>query len=194
MEPSKHRSGIILAGGKSSRMGTTKGLLDLQGKTFIAHCLQALQPLVEDLYIVSDDPIYDPYPATRIEDIWKDCGPLGGLYSGLSETKSEYNIVLSCDVPFVNSTVLNLLVNAIDKDFDVVQLQSEGRSHPLIGIYHKNCSTHFKEVLESGERRLIVALESLRVKTIPLDTQLAPLVRNINTQTEYQIIKNEFEH
>lgn len=194
MEPTKHRSGIILAGGKSSRMGTTKGLLDLRGKPFIAHSLQALQPWARDLYIVSDDPVYDTYPVTRIEDIWKDCGPLGGLYSGLSETKSPYNIVLSCDVPFVNGTVLNLLVNGIDTDFDVVQLESEGRSHPLIAIYHKDCSSHFKEVLERGERRLRVALESLRVKTIPLDTQLAPLVRNINTQTEYQIIKNEFEH
>jgi molybdenum cofactor guanylyltransferase len=194
MKYTTHINGIILAGGKSSRMGTNKSLLNLSGKPFIVHCIEALQPLVKELYIVSDDPVYDPFPGTRVNDIWKDCGPLGGLFAGLSETKTDYNIVLSCDVPFITSNVLNMLVKAMDAEFDVIQAECEGRSHPLIAIYHKDCAGHFKEVLTSGERRLRVALEMLRVKTITLDPELAPFVRNINTQTEYHTIKHEIEY
>jgi molybdopterin-guanine dinucleotide biosynthesis protein A len=189
-----HRNGIILAGGRSSRMGSTKGLLDLKGEPFISHCIQALQPWVRNLLIISDDPVYDQFPGTRINDIIKDSGPLGGLYAGLSETDATYNIVLSCDVPFINSTVLSILVNAIEKDFDVIQVQCEERSHPLIAVYQKACATHFKEALLSGERRLRVALESLRVKTIILNPDLAPYLRNINTRNEYKTLTNEIEH
>ncbi len=175
-------------------MGTTKGLLDLNGKPFISHCIAALQPLVKDLYIVSDDPVYDRFHCTRVKDIFKDAGPVGGLYAGLSASNSAYNIVLSCDVPFINSAILTNLVRAIHENFDVIQVQCEGRTHPLIAIYQKNCAPHFQKALLSGERRLRIALEGLRLKTIVLDPDWAPLVRNINTQNDYDTIKNEIEH
>lgn len=194
MKQAAHINGIILAGGKSSRMGTPKGLLELHGKPFISHAIEALRPLVNNLYIVSDDPVYDRFQCTRVNDIFKEAGPLGGLYSGLTASNTSYNLVLSCDVPLIKSAVLNMLVSAIHQDFEVIQLQCDGRTHPLIAVYQKDCSSCLKDLLTTGVRRMSEALEKLRVKTIILDPEWAPLVQNINTQTQYHTLKNELEH
>ena len=76
-------TGIILAGGKSSRMGQDKGLLMLNGRTFMSHIIEALEPVVSDIIIVSNNSDYDIYKLKRVADILKDSGPLAGLYTGL---------------------------------------------------------------------------------------------------------------
>lgn len=194
MKDSVNINGIILAGGKSSRMGSPKGLLNLNGRPFISHITTAMQALVKELFIVSDDETYDHFEGIRVADIYKDAGPMGGIYSGLMRSPSFYNLILSCDVPLINSTVLNILINNISDDYDVIQLESEGQTLPLVAIYTKDCEAHFKDELASGERRLRMALTKLRVKTIHLETSLTSFVQNINTQTEYNSIKNELEY
>lgn len=194
MEGAININGIILAGGKSSRMGSPKGLLKLNGRPFISHITAVLQPLVRELFVVSDDATYDHFEGIRVSDIYKDAGPVGGIYAGLMRSPSFYNLILSCDVPLINSTVLNILINNMEEGFDVIQLESEGQTLPLVAIYTQDCSAHFKDLLAAGERRLRTAVTGLRVKTIPLDTTLTPFVQNINTQVEYNSIKNELKY
>lgn len=183
-------NGIILAGGKSKRMGTTKSLLLLNGHPFISYAIQALEPLTEHIYIVSDDHLYNDFPCRSINDLVKDAGPLGGLYSGLQNSSANYNLVLSCDVPFIKTELLSLLVEEIEEHVDVIQFSAEDQTHPLIALYTKNCIPSFKNLLDSGERRLRVALASVRVKTIPLEPEFAPLLRNINTRKEYEALQH----
>lgn len=190
----KDITGIILAGGKSYRMGTDKGFIILNGSTFIAHIVEALKPMVYDIIIVSNNSDYDIYNLTRVEDIIENAGPLAGLYSGLNRSKTELNFVLSCDVPLINSAVLNRLIEGVDKPSDVIQIQSQGKTMPLIAIYKKQCSKTILELLQKGERRLRTAVEKLNTKTIELDADLEQFVRNINTTEELKVLRHEIEH
>ncbi len=187
-------TGIILAGGKSSRMGTDKGFLLLNGKPFISHIIEALKPWVNNIIIVSNNSDYDVFKMTRVEDIIENSGPIAGIYSGLKYSKSEYNLVLSCDVPLINKSVLNQLIEGFDDKMDVVQIQSQGKTMPLIAIYKKQCMKSFLELLQKGERRLRIAVGNLKTKTIKLDSNLDQYVRNINTTEELKALRYELEH
>ena len=91
----KNITGIVLAGGKSSRMGTDKGLLKFNGKSFVQYSLDALKPLVSEIIIVSDDLNYDTFGLKRINDITKNAGPVAGICAGLEASSTEYNLILS---------------------------------------------------------------------------------------------------
>ena len=190
----KNINGIILAGGKSLRMGQSKAFLEINGKPFIQYCIDVLTPYVDEIIVVSDNAQFDTFPITRIEDDIKNAGPLSGLYSGLNYSKTAYNLVLSCDVPFVKDSLMQKLVEAIDHETDVVQTESEGRTHPLVALYKKDCAPTLKTQLEKGERRLRIAVKLLKGKILYLNETEASQVRNINTPSEYKALKHEIEH
>ena len=187
-------TGIILAGGKSSRMGSDKGFLLLHGKPFMIHIIEALKPLVNAIVIVSNEEAYDKFGYKRVDDIIENAGPLAGLYSGLYHSKTEYNLVLSCDVPLIKTTVLNKLIESFDANFDVIQLLSKNKTMPLIALYKKQCMNKFLELLQNDERRLRFAIEQLNTKTITLDVEFDEFVKNINTVQQLNDIKNAVEH
>ena len=180
----KDITGIILAGGKSSRMGTDKGLINLDGKLFVQYSITAVEPLVSETFIISGNSGYDLLMLQRFEDIMPNAGPLAGILTGLLRSKTDYNLVLSCDVPLIKTEVLELLVGAHDGTSDVVQLVSNGRNMPLIALYHKRCEKIFHELLETGERRLHVALDHCRLKNVVLDPEREVFTANINTPEE----------
>jgi molybdenum cofactor guanylyltransferase len=187
-------TGIVLAGGKSSRIGSDKGFLTLNDSTFMTHIIKAVKPFVDDIIIVSNNSDYDIFSLKRVEDIIEDAGPLAGLYSGLNESETEYNLVLSCDVPLINSAVLNKLIEGFDADKDVIQLKSKSKTMPLIALYKKHCMHQCLDLLQKGERRLRTAVEQLKTKTIQLDPDLDQYVRNINTLSELKELRSELEH
>ena len=190
----KNITGIILAGGKSSRMGLDKGLLSLNGSTFISHIIEAVKPIVNIIIIVSNNPEYDAFGYKRINDLIKDSGPLAGLYSGLYHSKTENNLVLSCDVPLIKTFVLEQLINFDNENFEVVQLQSQGKTMPLIAMYKKQCLHKCLELLDNNERRLRVAVAQLNTKTINNDSEWNQYVKNINTTSQFNALKHELEH
>jgi len=194
MEAKTNITGIILAGGKSSRMGTDKGFVMLDGHSFMSHIIKAVKPLVKDIIIVSDNPDYDFFNLKRVEDIMTDAGPLAGLYSGLHNSQTENNIVLSCDVPLINTTVLNILIADIKNDIDIVQLESNHKTMPLVALYKKRCSATCLDLLKKGERRLRFAVNQFKTRTIVLDKHLEQYLKNINTIDELNALKNEIEH
>lgn len=187
-------TGIVLAGGKSSRIGSDKGFLILNGSTFMSLIIKTVEPFVNDIIIVSNNSDYDVFKLKRVEDILEDAGPLAGLYSGLYESETEYNLVLSCDVPLINSVVLNKLIKGFDAEKDVIQLKSKNKTMPLIALYKRHCLHHCMDLLQKGERRLRTAVEQLNSKTIELDPDLDQYVRNINTVSELKKIRRELKH
>lgn len=187
----KNITGIILSGGKSRRMGTDKGFLSFNGKLFTQASIDALKPLVSEIIIVSNNADYDVFGLKRIEDIIENSGPLAGIYSGLNHSKTEYIIALSCDIPLISSGILKKLIEVIDEVSEVIQIESNGKSMPLIALYKKSCKDVFYKLLQKGERRLQFAVNQCRVKNITLDTESAILTMNINTPEELKVIKNE---
>ncbi|MGZ0017304.1 molybdenum cofactor guanylyltransferase [Yeosuana sp. AK3] len=190
----KDITGIILAGGKSSRMGTDKGFLKLNGKTFIEYSIEAIKPLVSQIMIVSNNPDYDVFKLKRVDDIIKDSGPLAGIYSGLQHSKTDYNLVLSCDIPLIKTRILEHLIEAQDGFHDVVQIVSHGKSMPLIALYKKTCETTFYQLLQHDERRLQLAINQCKVKNMVLNSEFEIFTENINTPEALEQITNESNH
>ena len=184
-------TGIILAGGKSKRMGTDKGLVILNNKPFIEHIISVLEALVSNIIIVSDSKNYDSFGLNRIDDEIKDAGPLAGVYSGLKTSKNTYNLVLSCDIPLINKILLKQLICNNEADVDIIQVESQGQSMPLIALYKKQCEPIFYKLLSTGERRLRFAVNSCKVKTILLDASSAIFTTNINSPEQLKQISND---
>ena len=188
MKSKKNITGIILAGGKSSRMGSDKGFVMYKNKAFIQHIIEAIQPLVNEIIIVSNNPDYDIFKLKRVTDLIENAGPLAGVYTGLHYTTTENNLVVSCDVPLINTETLKKLTENIDGSKDVVQLESQGKSMPLIATYKKQITPVFHTLLNEGERRLRVAVNQLKVKTITLDKNQEKFTTNINTPSNLKAI------
>lgn len=187
-------NGIILAGGKSERMGTPKAFLEFQGKPFIWYCIEALKPLTKKIVVVSDDSRFEAFPITRISDEIKESGPVGGLYSGLNYSNTQFNLVLSCDVPCIQTSMLQRLVEAMDETIDVIQLAGPEKSHPLLALYQKRCTNYLKQQLENDERRLREVVAPLKTKTLIITGEEAKQLKNINTKKEYKELTHDIEH
>ncbi|MCK8520973.1 molybdenum cofactor guanylyltransferase [Aquimarina sp. D1M17] len=183
-------TGIILAGGKSSRMGTDKGLLFFNEKMFIQHIIDSITPLVSEILIVSENTEYDQLGYKRVEDSIKNSGPIGGIHAGLSSSEREYNLILSCDVPLITSKLLKRLLTKENSVFDIVQFEANGNTIPLIALFKRQCLKKCQELLDQGEKRLRKLVLELRTKTISLPKEEHILVSNINTMKDLNEIKN----
>ncbi len=184
-------TGIILAGGKSSRMGTDKGFILWEGKPFVNHIIDALKPLVKDILIVSDHPRYDTLGYKRIKDILPEAGPLSGLCSGLLKSDNHLNLVLSCDIPLISSGILEELLSAYKEGTNAVVCKVNNKVMPLVALYNKNCMDVCWELLHKDERRMMCLLERLEgVKYVSLNEQQAKQVKNINSSKDLNDIKN----
>ena len=190
----KDITGIILAGGKSSRIGTDQGFLLLNEKPFVQYSIDALKPLVSEIIIVSDDSKYDVFGLKRVNDLTKNAGPVAGICSGLEASSTEYNLILSCDIPLISSEILQKLIDNIDDVSQIIQIESNGKSMPLIAIYKKDVINTFDAFLKNDERRLRVAIKSCISKTIILEKEQEFSTMNVNTQNELKAIKNEYNH
>lgn len=178
---------ILLAGGKSQRMGTDKGLLDLNGKAFIKHICNALQPIVgSNILIVSSNKEYDALNFTRVEDIIENKGPVGGLYTALKESKTKINLVLSIDVPLVSTELLEWLIENHDETYMVTQTKSGDKTSPLIGIYDRSMRIVFGEHMAGNQLKLRQVIEDVKHQTLEIPEKWHNQVQNINTQEEYQ--------
>lgn len=187
-------TGIILSGGTSLRMGTDKGSLVVNGSSFLVHIIEAVKPIVNDIIVVSNNPDHDVIGCKRVTDIIKDSGPLAGLYSGLFHSTTKFNLVLSCDIPFIKTSILEQLIDQINDDFDVIQIESHHKSMPLIAVYKKECMHQCLDLLEQGERRLRFAVQQFKTKNVLLDPELDRFIRNINTTHQLNQLRHEFEH
>src|SRR4051812_31899843 len=109
MENENEITGIILAGGKSSRMGYDKGLAVLNGSKMIDQVYASLKKVVDKVIIVSNTDSYNYLNVPVYQDLYKDKGPIGGIYTGLSHSTTEKNIIVACDMPFVTEAFLKQL-------------------------------------------------------------------------------------
>jgi len=192
MNSKKTITGIVLAGGKSRRMSTDKALLLFKGKPFLSHVIEALMPMADEILIVSDNKKHEKFNFKRVSDTMIDAGPLSGLHAGLKHSNTELNIVLSCDVPLIQTSVLEIILANNTDENDVIQIEEEGKSHPLIALYKKRVTPHLLVALQKGERKLSKALIGLNVKSISISKSHYEALRNINTRSDLKSIENEY--
>ncbi|KAA1248172.1 molybdenum cofactor guanylyltransferase [Aquimarina sp. RZ0] len=173
---------IILAGGKSSRMGQEKGLMKLDGDPFISHIINEVKTLTNKILIITNHTGYHQFGYPCIVDSITDCGPIGGIYTALSHTKTENNLILSCDIPFIKKYSLEKLMKHFKPKKDIIHYEN----NPLIGIYKKSLSSLFLDCIQKKQLKLQKLLSSLQVQTIIIEEDKSFHLKNINTPQQYK--------
>jgi len=180
----------IIAGGKSSRMGTEKGLVQLGEHNFIEKILLTAKKISSHIVIVSNNDAFKYLPFLVIEDDVKNQGPLRGIATALKHSQHNKNIVLSCDIPLINENVLLYLQNHHDK-FDITVVKHQGSAEPLCGIYNKSCLSKIEELLNNEEFSIYKALANFNTQYLNIDKEefFSPLLlSNINSPAELEKI------
>ena len=173
-------TGIILAGGKSKRMGRDKSLISLGGKPLVSHVQEALHTVCGTLLLISADPRLDALGIPRYEDLIPGVGPLAGLYTGLYHSRNEYNLVLGCDTPLVSQALLEYLIDAVEPGDEVVQLATSKSKMPLLACYRRVCMDKILGFIQAGERRMQESVARLETRTLMLTPAMEPYAMNIN--------------
>ena len=178
---------FVLAGGKSTRMGTDKGLVLHLGKPFVVRIIEAIQSHSDSITIISNTSNYNYLGYPILEDLIKNKGPLAGIYTGLKHSSSQKNLFVSCDIPLLNNAVINYLISHADYSSDASVLIHNNNIEPLCGIYNKKITETLKSLIEEDKLSVISALQHLNVHYIDVsnvDGITPDSLKNINTKTE----------
>jgi molybdopterin-guanine dinucleotide biosynthesis protein A len=184
-------TGIVLAGGENKRMGVDKAFLTIAGMPMIEHVLRALRSVVRRIIIVTNSPErYGACDARVVTDRLDRRGPLTGLYSGISSSESEYNIVVACDMPFLNVKLLSYLME-LAPGYDAVVPGEGERIEPLHAVYSKRLLPVIEERIRCDERRMqgIFGRANVRYVTEKEISLFDPDRRsfiNLNTPQQYK--------
>ncbi len=180
-------TGIILAGGKNSRMGVNKAFLEINGIRMIDKTMDIYSELFSEILIVTNDPL--PYleftHAAIVTDIYKGKGPLGGIYTGLFYSKNPYVFVSACDMPYLNGDFIEYLAGLTGKHDVIVPELAEGYQ-PLHAVYSRNCLPSIKRLLMLDKLKITGFYRDMRVLTVS-EGQISPfnqdgrLFQNLNT-------------
>lgn len=183
----KNTNGYILAGGKSSRMGTDKGLLLFEGKAMIQYVIEQMLPIFDKLVIVSNNPEYEKFGLEVIPDLIKDIGPAGGIYTALKHSETKLNFMVSCDMPFVNKEAVDFVFKNRNES-QIVLLENQGKLEPLFGVYSKDCEDKWLQLIQQEKVKLQDMVLHFKFKKIPVENNeifAASFFKNINTKADF---------
>jgi molybdopterin-guanine dinucleotide biosynthesis protein A len=179
------REGFVLAGGRSARMGRDKALLEIEGIRLISRAARVVEAAAGSTTLIGDPQKYGGLGYPVHPDIFMGCGPLAGIHAALSVSSADWNLVLACDMPEVESGFLiNMLERAEQSGQDcLLPAGKSGRPEPLCGVYHRCVLPAIQRALEDGVRKVLDGLAGLRVEVFPVSGP-GPF-RNINTPAEW---------
>lgn len=181
---------IILAGGKSSRMGTDKSLLPVHGKPLISNVADQLSPFFDEVIIGANDMqkyAFLNFPV--IPDIVKDKGPLMGILSCLKASSNDINFIAACDIPLININLVKKMIR-LSADADIVMPVSRNEKYePLFAIYKKSVIPMAEEILTKNSGKIIELLKYARCQFVDMDNSI--WYRNLNKKDDYLNYINE---
>lgn len=180
---------LVLCGGKSTRMGRPKAFLPFQGTTMVAHVLDIVRDLFNEVFLVANEPdAFEDLGVDVVKDILPYRGPLGGILSGLLVSSNPHCFVIACDMPLVPKKMIQEIAMRRHGN-DVVVLAHPNGLEPLLGIYSKNCIKQLEESLFAGNLSVHDFLSGLRSATYfhndALDENSLPPFFNVNTPQDY---------
>ena len=188
-------TGIVLAGGKNLRLGRNKAIEKVGGVTLIGRVVERLQQVCGDIIIVNaTTPKELPeLPGTRsVTDLYAEGGPLGGIYAGLTASRTDLNIAVACDMPFLSVKLLRHMLELADGYDAVVPRLQNGMIESLHCVYKRSCIPAMKARLDSGRLKIHALLQELKVRYIEegecqqYDSELLSFF-NINRQTDLDL-------
>jgi molybdenum cofactor guanylyltransferase len=153
--------GYVLAGGRSSRMGTDKSLLQFAGRPLIAHAVAKLRGLCADVHILTSNPALAAY-APLVADLHPDCGPIGGMEAALAHSPYARNLFIPVDMPFLQQTLLRNWIagcSTADSNAFLHIFVDGGRPQPGLCLLHQDVLPFLTESIEQGEYKLMRAFD-----------------------------------
>ena len=179
---------LLLSGGKSSRMGMPKALLEIEGKTLLEMVAKAGEGFEEKILSVNDPSIPTPEGFARCADVYANSGPMAGIHAALSMTDCDALVTAPCDAPYYSAELAQYLLSQFEPELDaLVLLDDQGRAQPLSGVYSRSCLPVLEEHLKTNRLKIMWMLEEMKLKKIALPDHIAQNVfRNLNTKEEYE--------
>jgi molybdopterin-guanine dinucleotide biosynthesis protein A len=183
-------TGVIQAGGKSTRMGgAPKALIELGGRRIVERVVAAITPVVDDVLVVTNTPErYAFLGLPMVGDVFPDHGSLGGIYSGLKAATGEVAFTVACDMPFLRPDVARLVIDqAVAADVVIPRVGEQLET--MHAAYAKACLPHMEERLRAGRLRIVGFFDRVRVLEIPEEVvrrlaDPAVVFMNVNTPDE----------
>ena len=192
-------SGIVLAGGKSTRMGTDKAMLQYHNKSLLVHSIEKLHELFDEVILVTDTPGkyhisgFNTCGIREVSDEYPGSGPLAGIHAGLKSTNFEWSFVTACDMPFWGPEIVEALIRE-QQDCDAVVPRINDRPEPLCAFYRKTCLPAIESYLKNGTGKVtgfyqFIKISYLDIKKKGQAEQLSlNTFCNINTPLDYETI------
>ena len=166
-------TGVILAGGKSRRMGENKALLQLGGDSLIGHVIHRMRLVTDELLLITNNPAeYKHLDLPMYEDILPNTGALGGIHTGLSYASHDAVLCVACDSPFLDPKLITYLTSLLSGHDAVIPYTFRGDTgqmtlQTLCAVYSKRCLPIIKLMLQEREFRVHAIYERAHIKRIP---------------------------
>ncbi len=185
----------MLAGGKSTRMGTDKAFLEWQGQTLLARALKLAESVASSVRIVGDAGKFAPFGHV-VEDTYHHCGPLAGIHAALAMSDAELNLVLAVDLPFMESEFLNYLISQAMASHAVVTVpHMAGGRQPLCAVYRARFAAVAESALREGRNKIDPLFAEVETRVIAeaeiRHAGFSELIfQNLNTPEDYAAAKS----
>lgn len=181
-------TGVVLAGGQSSRMGRDKALVELDGMTLLERAIELLRPHAKEVLVIGDPERYTPEHATVLPDDVPGKGPLGGLVTALRQARYVRLLVLACDLPKINDRLLIRLKNDLVGDADAVVPRHGALIEPLAAAYHRHAIEPFERSIAVDRLKMSDALDRVHTRYFDLvpgeEGWPDDLFKNVNEPTD----------
>jgi phospholipid/cholesterol/gamma-HCH transport system ATP-binding protein len=190
---------FVLAGGKSTRMGTDKAFVTLNGRSLLDRMLDVGRSVTADVRIIGDAQKFSQFAPT-VEDVFQDCGPLGGIHAALRASPSELNLILAVDLPLVSTALLQYLITRAQSasGASATVPHAAGGWQPLCAVYRRGFADAAESALRSGHYKIDELFDVVKTQRIE-EEELASagfspeIFRNLNTREEVEAATQKLE-
>lgn len=187
-------TGIILAGGKSSRMGRNKAFLEWEGRPLIERTLDIFTSVFAEVLISANNPeLYSQYDLKVVPDNFLEMGPMGGLEACLKVAKYEYSFFAACDMPFLEEEVIRFMAAQLgDEKILVPKIQE--KIHPLHAFYHRDCQKELEAHLQDGHLKMTEFVKGNNTKYLTEGElgefpNICQVLTNMNTPEDFSRLR-----
>lgn len=192
MDRKQDVSAFILAGGKSTRMGKDKALVALHGRTLLERALELACSVTSDVRIVGSREKFAAF-APVVEDVFRNCGPLGGIHAALQASASDLNVMLAVDTPFLTPSFLHYLIDRAREtsDAEITVPHTTDGWQPLCAVYRREFMIEAEKALRAGKYKIDPLFSVVRTRVIEQEELESAgfrddLFRNLNTPEDLQ--------
>ena len=177
-------AGFVLTGGRSSRMGRDKALLSIEGISLVERTAQFVRDAAGSVTLIGAPERYAHLGLPAIPDLIADSGPIGGLYTALQRTRSDWNLVVACDMPGLSANFLRrLLEAAIGQNSAALVPETASGLHPLCAVYHRRILPAVASAIQHKQFKMHDLLRLIQAASWPVEDPA--LLENVNTPLEW---------